>query len=134
MSEDLAVGSLGVISNIGERRKLSGHFGVVADLSGQPFQWQCGSLCGAGGPHRICSRVSHRPPEDELPVTVVSWNIAKRHGPWRQLLEMNADVALLQEGSPQPDDVVQLRDATLQPAEGASLVDIGPREAWDSHS
>ena len=48
-----------------------------------------------------------------MPVTVVSWNIAKRHGPWRQLLEMNADVALLQEGSPQPDDVVQLRDSTL---------------------
>ncbi len=29
---------------------------------------------------------------------------------------------------------MQLRDATLPPAEGASFLDIGPREAWDSHS
>ena len=33
LSADLAVGSLGVISNIHEGRKLSDHFGVVADLS-----------------------------------------------------------------------------------------------------
>ena len=64
----------------------------------------------------------------------MSWNIAKRHEPWRQLLQMDADVALLQEASPPPDDVVQLWDATLPPAEGASPLDIGPREAWDSHS
>ena len=69
-----------------------------------------------------------------MAVTVVSWNIAKSHEPWRELLQMDADVALLQEASPPPDDVVQLRDATLPPAEGASLLDIGPREAWDSHS
>ena len=69
-----------------------------------------------------------------MAVTVVSWNIAKRHEPWRQLLQMDADVALLQEATPPPDDVVRLRDATLPPSEGAGPLDIGPREAWDSHS
>ena len=54
-------------------------------------------------------------------VTVVSWNIAKRYEPWRQLVEMDADVALLQEAGQVPPDV-------------AEKVDIGPREAWDSHS
>ena len=38
LSADWAVGYLGVISNIHEGRKLSDHFGVVADLSVQPFQ------------------------------------------------------------------------------------------------
>ena len=33
VSEDLAVGSLDVISNIHEGRKLSDHFGVVAEIS-----------------------------------------------------------------------------------------------------
>ena len=37
LSEDLAVSSLGVISNIHEGKKLSDHFGVVADLS--PPHW-----------------------------------------------------------------------------------------------
>ena len=69
-----------------------------------------------------------------MAVTVVSWNTAKRHEPWRQLLQMDADVALLQEALPPPDDLVRLRDATLPPAEGTGPLDIGPREAWDSHS
>ena len=38
LSADWAVSSLGVISNIHEGRKLSDHFGVVADLSVQHFQ------------------------------------------------------------------------------------------------
>ena len=69
-----------------------------------------------------------------MSVTVVSWNIAKRHEPWRQLLQMDADVALLQEALPPPDDLVRLRDAALPPVEGTGLPDIGPQEAWDSHS
>ena len=69
-----------------------------------------------------------------MAVTVVSWNIAKKHEPWRELLQMDADVALLQEASPPPDDVMQLRDATLPPAERASVLDVGPQEVWDSHS
>ncbi len=64
----------------------------------------------------------------------MSWNIARRHEPWRQLLQMDADVALLQEAAPPPDDVVRLRDATLPHVEGAGPLDIGPREAWDSHA
>ena len=67
-------------------------------------------------------------------VTVVSWNIAKRQEPWRELVRMDADVALLQEAAPPPEDVVQLRDATLPPAEGSDPLEIGPLEAWDSHS
>ena len=67
-------------------------------------------------------------------VTVVSWNIAKKREPWRELVRMDADVALLQEAVPPPDDVVRHRDATLPPAEGAGTLDIGPRDAWDSHS
>ena len=52
--------------------------------------------------------------------TVVCWNIAKRHDAWRQLVEMDADVALLQEAGGYPHDV-------------ASKLEIGPREHWDSH-
>ena len=64
----------------------------------------------------------------------MSWNIARSHEPWRQLLQMDADVALLQEAAPPPDDVARLQDAALPPAEGTGPLDIGPREAWDSHS
>ena len=55
-----------------------------------------------------------------MAVTVVSWNVAKKHEPWRQLLRMNADVALLQEAGQVPSDV-------------ADKVDTGPVEHWDSH-
>ena len=55
-----------------------------------------------------------------MTTTVVSWNIAKKHEPWRQLVEMGADVALLQEAGNPPADV-------------ADRVDTGPREHWDSH-
>ena len=53
--------------------------------------------------------------EDALTVTVVSWNIATRREPWRQLLGMDADIALLQEATPPPDDVARRRDATTTP-------------------
>ena len=55
-----------------------------------------------------------------MTTTVVCWNIAKRHAAWRQLVEMGADVALLQEAGEPPADV-------------AGRVDTGPREHWDSH-
>ena len=51
---------------------------------------------------------------------VVSWNVAKRHAPWRELVEMDVDVALLQEAGNYPTDV-------------ADRVDTGPSESWDSH-
>ena len=69
-----------------------------------------------------------------MAVTVVSWNIATRHEPWRQLLRMDADIALLQEAAPPPDDVARLRDATLPPADHSGHLDIGPQGSWDSHS
>ena len=55
-----------------------------------------------------------------MTTTVVSWNIAKWHEPWRELVEMGADVALLQE-------------AGMPPADVPDSVDTGPREHWDSH-
>ena len=55
-----------------------------------------------------------------MATTVVSWNIAARSEPWRELLDMDADVALLQEARPPPPDVRQ-------------RVDTGPDEHWDSH-
>lgn len=61
---------------------------------------------------------------------MVSWNIAKKREPWRQLAQMDADVALLQEATPPPDHVVQLREATPLPGEVTATLDIGPREAW----
>ncbi len=51
---------------------------------------------------------------------VVCWNIGRRRKPWRQLLKMDADVALLQE-------------AVLPPSEVACRVDTGPEAHWDSH-
>ena len=51
--------------------------------------------------------------------TLVSWNIARRQEPWRQLAAMDADVALLQEATPPPPDV-------------AGAFDTGPAEHWDS--
>ena len=70
-----------------------------------------------------------------MAVTVVGWNIAKRGEPWRELMRMGADVALLQEAAPPPDDVARPRDAALPPVvEGARPLDIGPQNAWDSHS
>ena len=38
-------------------------------------------------------------------INVVSWNIATMHQPWRDLVEMGADIALLQEVGTVPDDV-----------------------------
>ena len=55
-----------------------------------------------------------------MPTTVVSWNIAKRHEPWRQLVGMGADVALLQEAGRPPPDVTD-------------RIEMGPWEHWDSH-
>ena len=55
-----------------------------------------------------------------MKTTVVCWNIAARREPWRQLRDMGADVALLQEARKPPPDVV-------------GEADIGPEQNWDSH-
>ena len=52
-------------------------------------------------------------------IRVVSWNIAGRLDPWRELAKMNADIALAQEGGQPPEDV-------------AEHIDIGPKESYDS--
>ena len=43
--------------------------------------------------------------------TVVCWNIKKSHRPWYELLEMNADVALIQEAGKIPPDLLSSIDA-----------------------
>lgn len=56
-------------------------------------------------------------------ITVVSWNIAKRHASWRQLRRMDADVAILQEAMPPLEEVVQedARPLDIGPARGVGL-------------
>ena len=54
-----------------------------------------------------------------MATTVVCWNIAKRHKPWSQLVQMGADLAVLQEVGSVPTDV-------------AEKVDTGPEEHWNS--
>ncbi len=56
-----------------------------------------------------------------MTIKVVSWNIAKRWEPWRQLLSMDADVALLQETGSIPSDV--------EPH--IEVPDHDPWEPWD---
>ena len=58
-----------------------------------------------------------------MTITVVCWNIAKRHEPWRQLVQMDADIALLQETTGQVPLIVADRNGQ---------VDTGPVEHWDS--
>ena len=58
-----------------------------------------------------------------MSVKVVSWNIDKRRDAWEELLDMDADVALLQEVGVVPRWVP-----------GRAGVGIGPREHWDSHA
>ena len=43
-----------------------------------------------------------------LTTKIVCWNIAKRRDPWRELVAMDADVALLQEVGQVPEDVADL--------------------------
>ncbi|MXZ70026.1 MAG: hypothetical protein F4Z04_00755 [Acidobacteria bacterium] len=52
-------------------------------------------------------------------IRVVSWNTNFRRKPWRELLRMDADVALLQEACAPPPDVV-------------GQVGLGRNEHWDS--
>lgn len=57
--------------------------------------------------------------EEHIATTVVCWNIAKRHEPWLELVQMGADLALLQEAGRVPSEV-------------ADKVDTGPEEHWNS--
>ena len=55
--------------------------------------------------------------QDHAAIKVVCWNIAKMHDPWRKLIGMEADLALLQEVGTVPEDV---RDR----------VELSPHEPW----
>ena len=47
--------------------------------------------------------------------TIVSWNIAGRTEPWKQLLEMDVDIALLQEAAQPPSEVQHLIECSPGP-------------------
>lgn len=53
-------------------------------------------------------------------IKVVSWNIEKHEKPWRELVEMGVDVALLQEAGSPPGDLID-------------LVEYEDRVFWDRH-
>ncbi len=57
---------------------------------------------------------------EDAAIKVVSWNIATMHQPWRELLEMDADVALLQEVGTVPKDVMD-------------KVELSPHTPWLKH-
>ena len=54
-------------------------------------------------------------------IKVVCWNIATMHEPWRELVEMDADVALLQEVGTVPEDVLD-------------RVELSPHVPWLRHA
>ena len=103
--------------------------GIVAELE------RIARILDPEGPtYREASDAGAVPSRAGVPIKVVSWNIATMINPWRELLAMDADVALLQEARRPPADVLGQRDSALQPGENAGLPDIGPQESWDSHS
>lgn len=58
---------------------------------------------------------------------IVSWNIARSHEPWRQLLKSDADIALLQEATKPPQDVSQRIEVDNSPW---VTVDGGTQNKW----
>ena len=63
-----------------------------------------------------------------MAVTVVSWNIATRREPWRQLLGMDADIALLQEATPPPDDLAPFREATITSTDHSGTLEMARKK------
>ncbi len=61
--------------------------------------------------------------------TVVSWNIARRRAPWDELLEMNADVALIQEAGKVPPDL-RTRLDTGTKTTGDQWSDLDDFDRW----
>ena len=59
--------------------------------------------------------------KEYTPIKVVSWNIAKMRQPCRDLVDMGADVALLQEVGTVPEDVLE-------------RVELNPHRPWLSHN
>lgn len=59
---------------------------------------------------------------------IISWNIHQLDEPWRCLLDMGADIALLQEAGPPPPDVAG-RLIKIDPADWATA-GPEPRRKW----
>lgn len=90
--------------------------GIVAELE------RIARILDPEGPtYRVTRGPEVVPSKAGAAIKVVSWNIATKREPWRELVAMDADVALLQE-------------ARRPPAEIADRLEIGPEESWDSHS
>ena len=86
---------------------------------------EAGSESECPGPFRDHAKL--RPPRSEyrmgatnrderqLSIKIVSWNIARRTAPWQRLLEMDADVALLQEAAEPPREVAKHMEVNPSP-------------------
>ena len=62
--------------------------------------------------------------------TVVCWNIRKSHKPWFELLEMDADVALLQEAGKVPSDLPSSIDTGSSTTSGDQWNDLDDFDRW----
>ncbi len=62
--------------------------------------------------------------------TVVCWNIGKRKAPWDELLEMDADVALLQETGKVPPDLPSSIDTGSITTSGDQWDSLSDYERW----
>ena len=76
--------------------------------------WRFGRPGPPGNPQALDTTTHHQPlqttpcPAPLLmtrPIRIVSWNIARRTKPWYELLDMDADIALLQEAAEPPAKV-----------------------------
>lgn len=61
---------------------------------------------------------------------VVCWNIARRRAPWDELLEMDADVALIQEAGKIPSNLVRSIDAGSETTSGDQWNDLDNFISW----
>lgn len=58
-----------------------------------------------------------------MPIKIVSWNIAGRRKPWHVLIDMDADIALLQEARPPPRGIASQVDVDPAPWSTAGASD-----------
>ena len=60
---------------------------------------------------------------------IISWNIARRREPWRHLLDMDADIALLQEAAEPPPEIAAR--VAIDPAPWRLVgADANPTRSW----
>lgn len=61
---------------------------------------------------------------------VVCWNIARKRVPWYELLEMQADVALIQEAGKIPSDLASCIDTGSETTDGDEWNDLDNFDRW----